>query len=82
MIWPDNRHYFGEYFEDKKHGFGVFEWGDGRKYAGDWKNGKQDGIGQFTNKDGVTKKTRWFEGKKLENIENDEDSNVNNGVEK
>ena len=31
--------YFQEYFEDKKHGHGVFEWSDGRKYIGEWING-------------------------------------------
>lgn len=31
--------YSQEYFEDKKHGHGVFEWSDGRKYIGEWING-------------------------------------------
>lgn len=22
--WPDGRKYFGQYFEDKKHGIGIF----------------------------------------------------------
>jgi hypothetical protein len=28
------RKYTGQYRQDQKHGFGVFEWGDGRKYKG------------------------------------------------
>ena len=28
------------YFEDKKHGYGVFIWPDGRKYEGQWQDGK------------------------------------------
>jgi len=26
----------GEWFEDKRHGYGVMEWPDGRRYAGEW----------------------------------------------
>jgi hypothetical protein len=26
FIWPDKRRYTGEYKDDKKHGYGVFEW--------------------------------------------------------
>ena len=40
MIWGDGRIYEGEYFEDKKWGYGVFIWNDGRKYDGYWKDGK------------------------------------------
>ena len=39
-IWPDGKKYKGEYQEDKKHGFGIFEWGNGKKYEGDWAYGK------------------------------------------
>jgi len=39
-MWSDGRKYTGEYFEDKKHGPGVFEWADGRKYEGSWVDGK------------------------------------------
>ena len=36
LKWIDGRSYYGEFFEDKKHGFGIFSWQDGRKYIGDW----------------------------------------------
>jgi len=26
FTWPDNRKYDGEYKEDKKEGYGIFEW--------------------------------------------------------
>lgn len=39
-IWVDKKRYVGEYLDDKKHGFGVFEWGNGKKYEGEWLNGK------------------------------------------
>lgn len=24
--WKDGRKYVGEYFEDKKHGYGIYQW--------------------------------------------------------
>jgi len=29
FTWSDGRKYDGEYKDDKKHGYGVFEWPDG-----------------------------------------------------
>lgn len=26
FTWIDGRKYIGEYLEDKKHGYGIFEW--------------------------------------------------------
>jgi len=26
FIWPDLRKYTGQYKDDKKHGYGIFEW--------------------------------------------------------
>ena len=40
MIWPDGKEYFGDFYEDKRHGFGKFKWKDGREYEGDWEKGK------------------------------------------
>ena len=34
--WNDGRQYEGEYKNDKKHGFGMYEWADKRKYIGHW----------------------------------------------
>lgn len=39
-VWTDNKRYIGEYYEDKKHGDGIFEWGNGKRYEGKWENGK------------------------------------------
>ena len=38
--WPDKKKYTGEYLDDKKHGFGVFDWGNNKRYEGQWHNGK------------------------------------------
>ena len=40
LKWNDGRSYNGEFFEDKKQGFGIFTWPDGRKYIGNWDKGK------------------------------------------
>ena len=40
FVWPDGRTYYGEYLDDKKHGFGEFKYADGRMYAGNWLHGK------------------------------------------
>ena len=26
FTWPDKRKYTGQYMDDKKHGYGLFEW--------------------------------------------------------
>ena len=37
--------YNGEYFEGKKHGYGVFTSENGARYEGMWINGHQEGQG-------------------------------------
>eukprot|EP00351_Strombidinopsis_sp_SopsisLIS2011_P002505 CAMPEP_0116879664 /NCGR_PEP_ID=MMETSP0463-20121206/11479_1 /TAXON_ID=181622 /ORGANISM="Strombidinopsis sp, Strain SopsisLIS2011" /LENGTH=70 /DNA_ID=CAMNT_0004529241 /DNA_START=699 /DNA_END=909 /DNA_ORIENTATION=- len=29
FTWADNRKYVGDYYDDKKDGFGIFTWDDG-----------------------------------------------------
>ena len=36
----DNRTYTGNFFDNKRFGYGEFEWPNGRKYKGEWINGK------------------------------------------
>jgi len=38
--WLDGKKYTGEYLDDKKHGYGVFDWGNGKFYEGFWEDGK------------------------------------------
>lgn len=40
MIWEDKRSFKGKYFNDKKHGNGVFTFEDGTIVEGIWDNGK------------------------------------------
>ena len=64
ITWADGRKYEGGYFNDKKHGYGVFTWyyvfmfikslrADGRSYKGNWENGKQHGNGEYISANGV-----------------------------
>ena len=49
----------GEYKDDKKHFFGVYNGNDGKKYEGYWDNGFQKGLGKYTKKDGTFKIGYW-----------------------
>ena len=37
---PNKPTYYGQFANDKKHGYGIYEWDDGKKFAGWWNNGK------------------------------------------
>merc|ERR1719456_121293 len=55
MVWPDGRHYIGQYCDNQKHGIGTFSWKDGRCYEGQWVEGKRHGSGIYTNAKGSTR---------------------------
>ena len=67
--------YTGEYFDDKKEGYGIFEWPDGKKYEGQWLNGKQHGKGTFFTPPNEKIEGTWVEGRRKivntnENLQN------------
>ena len=64
FTWSDGRRYFGDYWNDKKHGHGIFEWTDNRKYEGTWVDGKQHGRGVYTTAEG-TFEGEWRHGKRI-----------------
>ena len=70
----DGRKYIGEYENNKKCGYGVFQWPDGSCYKGYWRDDKQHGRGILVNQDGVGIVTKWNMGKielrdrRLENV--------------
>ena len=51
FYWKDYseslKRYIGEYFRDKRHGFGIFIWGVNpiEAYIGFWNNGEMNGVG-------------------------------------
>jgi len=45
--WEPGNRYFGEWEDNKKHGFGTQTWSNGNKYEGEWVNGKRQGKGTF-----------------------------------
>lgn len=48
--------YEGEYLDDKKHGFGVFEWESGNRYNGLYFQDERHGYGIMKWTDGSTYK--------------------------
>ena len=40
FTFADGKYYEGSYFNDKKHGYGVFYWYEDKKYGGWWSDGK------------------------------------------
>ena len=40
IVYKDGTTYEGQFFDDKKTGFGIYKWIDDRKYQGWWYNSK------------------------------------------
>lgn len=43
-IWPNGDRYNGQYLNDLRHGFGVYEWANGDRYEGLWLNDERQGY--------------------------------------
>ena len=54
--------YEGQYFEDKKHGQGIFEWESGNVYNGAYYDDERQGYGVMTWTDGSTYMGTWDQG--------------------
>ena len=61
--------YDGEFVDDAKQGFGIYNWTDGRKYTGWWYKGRQHGFGTYLDRrDGDSQKVKyglWEHGKRI-----------------
>ena len=57
--------YNGNYINDKKEGYGIFQWPNMRRYEGNWKNGKQHGSGNFITEKGQKREGVWENGVRL-----------------
>jgi hypothetical protein len=51
--------YEGEYYMDKKHGYGVFEWESGNVYKGNYFEDERNGFGIMKWTDGSTYMGTW-----------------------
>ena len=54
--------YEGQYFRDKKQGFGIFKWASGNIYRGQYKGDEREGIGEMRWTDGSMYIGLWSRG--------------------
>ena len=54
--------YEGQYFKDKKHGFGIAKWASGNVYRGQYKEDEREGIGEMKWIDGSLYIGQWERG--------------------
>eukprot|EP00826_Nyctotherus_ovalis_P065096 TRINITY_DN9560_c0_g1_i1.p1 TRINITY_DN9560_c0_g1~~TRINITY_DN9560_c0_g1_i1.p1 ORF type:complete len:260 (+),score=48.02 TRINITY_DN9560_c0_g1_i1:250-1029(+) len=54
--------YEGQYYKDKKHGFGIFKWATGNIYRGQYKADEREGIGEMKWTDGSIYIGEWVAG--------------------
>ncbi len=59
-IYENGSSYFGQFLNDKPHGFGTLIEQDGNKYIGQWKNGEMHGHGTYIWGPNSTKKILFF----------------------
>jgi hypothetical protein len=61
FTWPNGKVYIGEYFNNKKQGFGLFE-GNGKSYEGYWYSGRPHGKGKII-KGNIVEEKQWHKGR-------------------
>lgn len=54
--------YEGQYYKDKKQGFGIFKWATGNIYRGQYKADEREGIGEMKWTDGSVYIGQWIAG--------------------
>jgi hypothetical protein len=59
---PNATSYDGMYFNDKKHGDGLYKWRSGSHYKGSFYNDQRDGYGEMFWIDGSSYKGQWEKG--------------------
>jgi hypothetical protein len=62
--YPDGSRYEGEWKDNVRHGYGVWNRPDGTRYVGEWRENKPDGYGALTGPDGATYAGTWKAGKR------------------
>ena len=58
----NTNNYDGEYYMDKKNGYGVFIWASGNIYKGNYKDDERDGFGEMFWVDGSYYQGEWKKG--------------------
>lgn len=60
--WISGDAYLGNYFQGKKHGFGIFRYQNGNFFQGDWKFDSKTGEGVYRNVErGYTYYGNWYD---------------------
>ena len=54
--------YEGQYFKDKKQGFGAFKWASGNLYIGQYNDDEREGLGKMRWTDGSSYVGEWAHG--------------------
>jgi len=72
LLYPPEdvrREYVGNFFNGRRHGYGILQWKDGCVYAGEWASDAQNGWGKlrFSERDVLNRESyegEWLEGKR------------------
>ena len=59
---PTSNQYEGQYYQDKKHGYGVFKWQSGNLYRGNYFDDERQGYGEMFWTDCSIYKGEWVRG--------------------
>ena len=59
---PTANNYRGDFLNDKKWGYGVFNWTSGNIYKGNYRNDEREGFGEMLWTDGSSYKGDWKNG--------------------
>ena len=76
-IYKNGNSYFGQFLNNKPHGFGTLINANGDKYIGQWENGKKSGFGKLISSDGEI-----YIGEFLNNKKNGQGISISPGKEK
>ena len=72
--WGNGKTYSGDFYEDKKQGYGTFQWPKGIKYEGGWLDNQKHGMGTIF-MENKKRKGEWELGKRIRWITEDKDIN-------
>ena len=59
---PLSNSYEGDYQNDRKQGYGIFQWASGNIYKGEYREDERDGYGEMYWTDGSSYQGEWVKG--------------------